>query len=155
MSHSGVSGLGFYFRILRGTFGKHFMNCCVAPMFQLKKASILHWWSCWKTWPSIPQTENPYGSECVQCPCVSTYFPLLFSKQGAGKYWAKEVTGIAGVQSCFSVNMYLFLTGVETQCCSCLSILALGIQNWWPLQEMSPCSRHSVHSQKRWIQFSV
>lgn len=42
---------------------------------------------------------------------------------------AKEVTGIAGVQSCYCVNTYLFMTGVETLCCSCLSILALGIQS--------------------------
>lgn len=61
--------------------------------------------------------------------CLLTFLFFLVSNVLGNTELAKEVTGIAGVQSCYSVNMYLFLTGVETQCCSCLSILALGIQN--------------------------
>lgn len=61
--------------------------------------------------------------------CLFTFLFFLVSEVLGNTELAKEVTGVAGVQSCYSVNICLFMTGVGTLCCSCSSVLALGIQN--------------------------
>lgn len=59
--------------------------------------------------------------------CLLTFLFLVSEMLGSTEL-AKVVIGIAGVQSCYSVNMYLFMTSVETLYCSCWPILALRIQ---------------------------